>query len=122
VGNHYPHNPFRWHLHTATIRGGRAKATRGTTVLSQSTRCAVPVAVLVISLLLFLVPLGGLIAWVLAFCFNFALIGACFDLDLSGICYCVIVIFLIRLAVALAVAWLGGVEDGCPHPKSANNT
>lgn len=54
------------------------------------------------------VPFGWLIVWVLVFCFYFALIGAFFDLDQSDTWYCVMIIFLIRLAVALAVRWSTG--------------
>jgi hypothetical protein len=53
-----------------------------------------------------IVPLGGLITWVLGFCFYFALIGAFFDLDQSDTWYCVCVIFLVKLMVALGVLWM----------------
>ena len=53
------------------------------------------------------VPLfGGLLVWVAGFCFYFALIGAFFDLDQSDTWYCVIVIFLVKLAVYFAAMYL----------------
>ncbi|MFI5381248.1 MAG: hypothetical protein ACHRHE_18275 [Tepidisphaerales bacterium] len=49
---------------------------------------------------------GGLLAWVAGFCFYFALIGAFFDLDQSDTWYCVMVIFLVKLAVFFALIGL----------------
>jgi hypothetical protein len=46
-----------------------------------------------------LVPLGGLLGWAGEFVLYFALLGALFDLDQSDTWYCVLVIFLVRLAV-----------------------
>ena len=46
------------------------------------------------------IPLvGGLIGWAGEFVLYFALLGALFDLDESDTWYCIMVIFLVRLAV-----------------------
>ena len=50
-----------------------------------------------------LIPLFGfLIAWVIGFILYFALIGALFELDQDDTWYCVMVIFLVKIATAIA--------------------
>jgi hypothetical protein len=66
--------------------------------------CAIAVApgalVTLLSPVLNHIPLvGGMVGWVIMFCFYFALIGALFDLDQSDTWFCVCVIFLVRLFV-----------------------
>jgi hypothetical protein len=56
-------------------------------------------AVTLVTPVLRLVPLGGLLGWAGEFVLYFALLGALFDLDQSDTWYCVLVIFLVRLAV-----------------------
>jgi hypothetical protein len=45
------------------------------------------------------IPLGWLAGWIAEFVLYFALLGVLFDLDESDTWYCVMVIFLVRLAV-----------------------
>jgi hypothetical protein len=75
--------------------------------------CAIAVApgalVTLFSPVLNHVPLvGGLVGWVVLFCFYFALIGALFDLDESDTWFCVCVIFLVRLFVYFVMIYFVG--------------
>jgi hypothetical protein len=49
--------------------------------------------------------LGGLIGWILSFVFYFALLGVLFDLDESDTWYCVMVIFIVQVAVYFLMLW-----------------
>jgi hypothetical protein len=48
-------------------------------------------------------PMGWIVAFALAFCFYFALLGVFFDLDESETWYCVSVIFIVKVAVVLGL-------------------
>lgn len=74
--------------------------------------CAVSIAPGAVMILLapvagFIPFLGGLVLWIIGFCLYFALIGFFFDLDQQDTWYCVVVIFLLRIAVVLGLHWLG---------------
>src|SRR5207245_1514079 len=62
-------------------------------------------AMMLLNAPLMFVPLGGLLNWVIGFCLYFALIGALFELDQSDTWYCVMVIFVIRVAIVLLAIW-----------------
>jgi hypothetical protein len=49
------------------------------------------------------IPFGIIATWIAGFVFYFALIGVSFDLEESDTWYCVIVIFLVKLTVALVI-------------------
>jgi len=51
------------------------------------------------------IPFGGIIGWVGAFAFYFALLGVLFDLDESDTWYCVFVIFIVNVAVYFLLLW-----------------
>ena len=49
------------------------------------------------------IPFGGLFGWIGEFILYFALLGALFDLDESDTWYFVWVVFLVKVAVVLAI-------------------
>lgn len=51
------------------------------------------------------IPLGFIANLLIGFCLYFALIGLFFDLDQEDTWYCVMVIFLVNLAVSFAAGW-----------------
>lgn len=65
-------------------------------------------AMTLLNLPLRFLPFGLLLNWLAGFCLYFALLGVFFELDQSDTWYCVIIIFLIKLAVALGVIFLIG--------------
>jgi hypothetical protein len=67
-------------------------------------------AMTLLSLPLRFIPLGGIINWVVGFCFYFALIGVFFELDQEDTWYCVAIIFLVNLSVALGAVFLFGIR------------
>jgi hypothetical protein len=55
-------------------------------------------------LFFYLIPvIGPIVNWLIGFCIYFALIGVLFDLDENDTWYCVCVIFVVKLAVFLAI-------------------
>ncbi|WP_428936810.1 hypothetical protein [Fontivita pretiosa] len=57
------------------------------------------VALLAAPLFIWIPLAGGLIYWIVEFCLYFAFLGALFDLDQSDTWYCVMVAFLVRIAI-----------------------
>jgi len=67
-----------------------------------------PQAVMMLMILpLAFIPFGGLIVWLIGFGIYFALIGALFELDSSDTWFCVLVIFIVRMACLFVLAFSG---------------
>jgi hypothetical protein len=80
----------------------------GTVVLKLSAISVAPSAVVRLATPLFhLIPILWILGWVAQFALYFALLGMLFDLDESDTWYCVLVIFLLRLAVYFLLIGLG---------------
>jgi hypothetical protein len=86
-------------------------------------------AVTLVTPVLRVIPLGVLLGWAGEFVLYFALLGALFDLDQGDTWYCVLVIFLVRVAVFFAMVayfamrrWGGGVVSDHRRGGSAGLT
>ncbi len=74
-----------------------------TAILKLSAIAVAPSAVMtMLAPIAIFIPLGGLLVWAVGFIAYFALLGTLFELDQSDTWYCVMVIFVINIAVYFA--------------------
>ena len=78
----------------------------GSAILKLLAVALAPAAVMsILALALQFIPLGWVANGLIGFCLYFALLGLFFDLDQEDTWYCVMIIFLINVAVALGVKY-----------------